>query len=159
MLTNTVSFFLVRQFSRWSRNTPKKVQTRMRAHIRRNMQCRINKGPTIPLGPNQLGQLSKMYSLARTLHPYLQHYPITAKSLCHLLSFLALCAHILSSISQRICSSPSKWATLRISLYKTDPVSQLHILFIASFHHWSHILPASIFSQRGKWELQGEDQT
>lgn len=35
--------------------------------------------PTVPKGPNQLGQLSEMYSLAKAQHPYLQQYPITAK--------------------------------------------------------------------------------
>lgn len=73
---------------------------------------------TVPKGPNQLGQLSEMYSLAKALRPYLQQYPITAKLsvLCY-----ALCSSPFSTSQKNLFFSI---ASNHSSLYKAAPVSK-----------------------------------
>lgn len=127
------SFFLVLQFSGW--NLQKLLQSSQivpvhlvaefpasRTHTNNNSQTsththtqgRIHMDHTVPKGPNQLGQLSEMYSLAKALYPYLQQYPITAKLS---VPCIVLCWSPCSSPPlRRICSSPSQGASFHISL-------------------------------------------
>jgi len=123
------------------------MRTHTHTHTRTNIHCRINMDPTGPKGPNQLGQLSDMYSLAKAFYPYLQQYPITAKLS---LPSIALCSSLCSS-STRICSSPSQWGSTHISLYKTAPV---HCLLPSLVSHFSFLLYI-YFPKRGKRRVAG----
>lgn len=124
VLSKMESFFLALQFSGWNlykvlqssqilpvhwvaefpaskAHTNKISQTSMRTYSTRtnthtHTQCRITMDHSVPRGPNQLGQVSEMYSLAKALQPYLHQYPTTAKLS---VPCIVLCCSVFISLS------------------------------------------------------------
>lgn len=85
--SQTVPVYLVVEFPASNTQATSKIQ-----HT--HTHSRINMDPTVSKRPNQLGQLSEMYSLAKAHHPYLQQYPITAK---HSVPSFVLCCSLCST--------------------------------------------------------------
>lgn len=112
-------------------NTQRKIHKQAYTCTCTHAHCRINMDHTVPKGPNQLGQLSEMYTHICSSVPLQENF------LCHVLSFVAVFIS-LSLPLERICSFPSKLPSIHISLCDTAPVStysfQNQSLFIASFY-------------------------
>lgn len=92
VLSKTVSFFLVLQFPGekccshlkyylyiWLLNSLQAKHAQARTHGHTHTQHRIHMDHTFPKGPYQLGQLSKMYTIAKARQLHLQQYPLTEK--------------------------------------------------------------------------------